>query len=172
MYVHQELFWACHNGKTAEAKRLIAGGAPVEYQDRLGYAPLHWASNNDMAEIIMLLLENKCNMNVTTKSGDTPLLHAALNNHMDAVRALVEAGCDITIRGYRNMTAAEFARDLGYHAISEYLRNIRFLPSADDESDKPHGARGGATRAMRRDLLQTGLLPAGPLSIIKEFATG
>ncbi len=135
-------------------------------------APLHKASQYGYLEIVMLLLENKCNLNITHKYGNTPLIWAARNNKMDTVRALVEAGCDITIRGYRNMTAAEFAKDLGYHAISEYLRNIRFLPSSDDESDKPHGARGGATRAMRRDLLQTGLLPAGPLSIIKEFATG
>lgn len=54
----------------------------------------------------------------------------------------------------------------------ESLRRNRFLPSSDDESDKPNGARGGATRAMRRDLEETGLLPADALRIIKEFATG
>ena len=71
-----------------------------------------------------------------------------------------------------NNTAAEQAKEKGNHAIEEYLRRIRFLPSSDDESDKPHGARGGAARAIRRDLQETGLLPAGPLTIIKEFATG
>ena len=120
----------------------------------------------------MLLLENKCNLNITNEHGNTPLILAARNNRMDTVRALVEAGCDITIRGKGNKTAAERAKERGHHAIEEYLRNIRFLPSSDDESDKPHGARGGATRAIRRDLQETGLLPAGPLSIIKEFATG
>ncbi len=120
----------------------------------------------------MLLLENQCNLNVTDKDGDTPLIEAVRNNKTDTVRALVEAGCDIAIRGYKNKTAAEWAKERGHHAIAEYLRSIRFLPSCDDESDKPHGARGGATRAIRRDLQETGLLPAGPLSLIREFATG
>ena len=126
----------------------------------------------------MLLLENKCDVNITNKCGNTPLIYAALHNNMDTVRALVEAGCDITIRdnGYKNKTAAERAREKGNDAIAEYLTTeaplIRFLPSADDENDKPHSARGMAARAMQRDLLQTGLLPAGPLTIIKEFATG
>ena len=74
-------------------------------------------------EIVMLLLENKCDTNVTDKYGDTPLIFAAYNNRMDNIRALVEAGCDITIRGSKNMTAAEEAKEQGYPAIAEYLTN-------------------------------------------------
>ena len=74
-------------------------------------------------EIVMLLLENKCNLNITDENGDTPLIWAARNNKMDTVRALVEAGCDITIRGDENKTAAEAATEEGYHAIAEYLTN-------------------------------------------------
>ena len=98
-HIHQELSWACQYGRTAEAKRLIAEGAPVDWQDEYGYAPLHEASINGHTEIVMLLLENKCNLNVTDKYGYTPLILAAYYNKMDTVRALVEAGCDITIRG-------------------------------------------------------------------------
>ena len=71
----------------------------------------------------MLLHENKCNLNITDKNGDTPLIWAAWDNNMDTVRALVEAGCDITIRGYGNKTAAEQAKQIGHHAIAEYLTN-------------------------------------------------
>ena len=71
----------------------------------------------------MLLLKNKCNLNVTTKKGDTPLILAAYDNKMDTVRALVEAGCDITIRCHQNKTAAEWAKEKGYPAIAEYLAN-------------------------------------------------
>ena len=172
LHIHQELLIACFGGNTAEAKRLIAEGAPVDWQDEIGYAPLHWASENGHTNILMLLLENKCNTNVTDIDGYTPLTRAAQGGRITIARALVEAGCDITIRSTSNMTAAEWAKKKGHHAIEEYLRSIRFLPSSDDESDKPHGARGGATRAMRRDLQETGLLPAAPLSLIKEFATG
>ena len=71
----------------------------------------------------MLLLTNQCNPNVTSKKGDTPLIFAAYYNKMDIVRALVEAGCDITIRGDKNKTAAEWAKEQGYPAIAEYLTN-------------------------------------------------
>ena len=71
----------------------------------------------------MLLHENKCNLNVTDKGGDTPLIWAADDNNMDTVRALVEAGCDITIRGDENKTAAEWATLSGNPAIAEYLTN-------------------------------------------------
>jgi len=71
----------------------------------------------------MLLHENKCNLNVTDEDGDTPLIYAARNNKMDTVRALVEAGCDITIRGEENKTAAEWAKKKGNDAIAEYLTN-------------------------------------------------
>ena len=72
----------------------------------------------------MLLLEKKCNLNVTDNDGNTPLIQAAYWNKMDNVRALVEAGCDITIRGGQgNKTAAEVAKRWGHPAIAEYLTN-------------------------------------------------
>ena len=108
-------------GRAAEAKRLIAKGAPVDWQYGDGSAPLHMASNNGRTEIVMLLLENKCNLNVTDNDGNTPFMYAAWNNKMDTVRALVEAGCDITIRGFHNKTAAEKAKKRGNHAVAEYL---------------------------------------------------
>ena len=123
MHIHQKLFNACRWGKTAEAKRLIAEGAPVEWQDLDGRAPLHWASFNGHTEIVMLLLENKCKLSVTDNYGNTPLIYAAKYNRMDNVRALVEAGCDITIRDYVSKTAAEKAKKHGHQAIAEYLAN-------------------------------------------------
>ena len=123
LHIHQKLFEACQFGKTAEAKSLIAGGAPVDWQNGHGQAPLHGASANGYLDIMMLLLENKCNLNITDKYGDTPLILAAYINKMDIVRALVEAGCDMTIRGEENKTAAEWAKQMGHHAIAEYLTN-------------------------------------------------
>ena len=124
LHIHQKLWDACDDGKTAEAKRLIAGGAPVDWQTGDGNAPLHTASRHGHTEIVILLLENKCNMNVTNEYGDTPLIYAAYFNNMDTVRALVEAGCDITIRGDKNKTAAESAnRGKGTGPIAEYLTN-------------------------------------------------
>ena len=65
----------------------------------------------------------ECNLNITDKWGFTPLIYAAFSNKMDTVRALVEAGCDITIRGEKNKTAVEVAKEKGNDALAEYLTN-------------------------------------------------
>ena len=83
------------------------------------------ASAEGLTEIVMLLLKNKRNINVTDMWGNTPLIWAAQFNNMDTVRALVEAGCDITIRGYQNKTAAEWAQQMGHQDIKDYLSDIR-----------------------------------------------
>ena len=81
----------------------------------------------------------------------------------DATRSGVEG-----LNGAHPNMPKEAKEGKGVDAYKEFLRRIRF----DDKSDKPNGARGIATRAMRRDLQETGLLPTGHLSLIKEFATG
>ena len=106
----------------AEATRFIAEGAAVDWQDEVGNSPLHGASFNGLADIAMLLIKNKCNLNATDKNGDTPLIYAAYNNKMAIVRILVVALCDVTIRS-GNKTAAEWAKERGNHAIAEYLTN-------------------------------------------------
>ena len=122
LHIHQKLWNACWYEKTAEAKRLIAEGAPVDWQQGRGWAPLHTASGHGYTEIVMLLLENKCNINITTNIEDTPLILAAYHDKMDTVRALVEAGCDISIRGEKNKTAAEQAnKNKGRGPIANYL---------------------------------------------------
>ena len=173
LHIHQKLYSACYNGKTAEAKRFIAEGAPVDWQDGDGRASLHGASGRGLTEIVMLLLENKCDVNVTDIDGDTPLIRAARNNKMDTVRALVEAGCDITIRGDKNKTAAEWARQRGYHAIAEYLTNeIRFRSSARNERGQLHRVKGRCKRALNRDLKEIAGFDDHMLHKLAQFCTG
>ena len=175
LHIHQKLFWACVHGETAEAKRLIAKGAPVDWQYD-GVAPLHWASAFGHTEIAMLLLENKCHINVTNMWGNTPLIDAAYGNKMDTVRALVEAGCDITIRGDEGKTAAERAKEEGKHAIAEYLTNeaprIRFHSSARDESGQLHRVKGRCKRSLTRDLKEIAGFDDHMLHKLEQFCTG
>lgn len=136
--VDQKLFEASVDGQTAEARRLIAEGAPVDWQDVLGQASLHLASAKGHAETVMLLIEKKCNINITDKIGRTPLAVAAYHNKMAIVRILVKARCDITIRGKYNKTAAQQANEgKGTGPIAEYLSKL--APHRQVRS--PHRAR-------------------------------
>ena len=125
----------------------------------------------------MLLLENKRNLNITDKHGNTPLILATQCNNMDAIRALVEAGCDVTIRGEHNMTAAEHAnRGKGTGPIAEYLTNeaprIRFHSSARDESGQLHRVKGRCKRAANRDLKEIAGFDDHMLHKLAQFCTG
>ena len=104
--------------------------------------------------------------------GYTPLISAAENNHMDTVRALVEAGCDITIRGNGNKTAAEWAKQMGHHAIAEYLNEIRFHSSARNERGQLHHIKGRGKRSVNRDLKEIAGFDDHMLHKLAQFCTG
>ena len=124
LHIHQKLLKACRFGETAEAKRLIAEGALVDWQNEYGSAPLHITSYKGYVEIVMLLLENKCNLNITTTEyGDTPLICAAECNSMTIARELAWSLCDLKIRNRKGKTAAEEAKECGNDALAEYLAN-------------------------------------------------
>lgn len=79
------------------------------------------------------------------------LIWAACWNKMDIVRALVEAGCDITIRGEDNKTAAEWAKYQDNSAIVKYLRDYQVY------------------KVIERDILEPGHLHPDQATIIKKF---
>ena len=138
LHINQKLSKAFCDGKTAEAKRLIAEGALVDWQDENGFAPLHWASYKGYLEIVMLLLENKCDANITDKDGNTPRIYAARKNNMTSARELVWSLCDLKIRDNKGKTAAEEAKEHGKHDLAEYLakqaprEQVRFASCACD----------------------------------------
>ena len=81
------------------------------------------ASLNGHTEIMMLLLENKCDANVTDKRGDTPLILAAYHNKMTIARELAWSLGDLKIPNKEGKTAAERANYGRGGPIAEYLAN-------------------------------------------------
>ena len=71
----------------------------------------------------MLLLDNQCDVNVTTKKRITPLIYAARHNNMTIARQLAWSLCDLKFRNKEGKTAAEVANKEGYDALAEYLAN-------------------------------------------------
>ena len=100
---------ACTDENMEEAKRLIALGAMVDWQDALGQTSLHIASMHGYTEIMRMIIEHKAHVNLTNNYGNTPLVMAAYNNHMTSVQLLVNACCDITICNDKDLTAARLA---------------------------------------------------------------
>ena len=89
--VNQKLLRVSKYEREKEARRLIARGAPIDWQGSGGdgQAPLHWASISYAPGIMMLLVRHKANLNITNASGNTPLAYAAQKNRWGGVRKLV-----------------------------------------------------------------------------------
>ena len=98
-------------------------GAPIDWQDKNGYAPLHVASISKNIVSMRLLIKSKANLNITNRRGDTSLVCAAQKNNMTAVRELVWSLCDLKIPNNESKTAAEKAKEWGHKDLAEYLAN-------------------------------------------------
>lgn len=67
----------------------------VNYQDRLGMTPLHWASAMGKSNIVTLLLDHGASVHIQKKNGWTPLHTATFSNHRHVVTLLLLHGAHI-----------------------------------------------------------------------------
>ena len=122
------LHWAAEHGHAAVADLLLAAGAAVEAQTRLGsYTPLHLASRSGHASIASALLDAGADAHAaTTGSGVTPLhLAAAAVDGADAVAALLRSGAVVDAREVSSgqtplMFAAAYGRTEAVVALLEH----------------------------------------------------
>ena len=95
VYDGTALIAAAHLGHHEVVRRLIAGGAPLDHINNLGWTAL--------MEAVVL--------------GDGG------PDHVATVRALVEAGADVAIPDRDGVTPAQHAEARGYDAIAEIIRS-------------------------------------------------
>ena len=95
---------------------------------------------------------------------------------MASVRALVEAGANATIRGEKDNTAIEWAKEMKNDAIVEYLTKdapkVRFGPYIWNTSGQPHRVKGRSLRAIERDLKEKGGFVKHILHRLKHLCIG
>jgi ankyrin repeat protein len=87
---------ACFNGHDDVVPVLLDCGAPVNFLDHIGNAPLIYACRNNSLLMVRLLLENGADANL----GDglqTPIAAACDNGELEIVKALVDSGADPNI---------------------------------------------------------------------------
>lgn len=102
------LFWAS-NAEIAET--LIRSGASLHANDFAGREPIHWAAQFARPDVVRVLLDHDCDVNVPNANGHTPLhwatgatafihqCHITEPRTLDCVRLLVERGADVNARG-------------------------------------------------------------------------
>jgi len=76
----------------------------------MAYTPLHWASAKNHAEVCLVLLEAKANVNGSNRQGVTALHSAALNGSHAVVEILLALGADVNATDANGKTAGACAR--------------------------------------------------------------
>ena len=89
-FAHVELWHAAFYGDVAKVRRLLKGGADVNFVHN-GVTPLFVAAQNNHTAVIKLLLENKAEVDMANNNdGSTPLSIAAENGRTDAMKLLLK----------------------------------------------------------------------------------
>ena len=84
-------------------------GVNLEAADLEGRLAVHYAVEQDSAELLGALLENGADVNAVNGDGKTPLLLAAELNSVNAARALIAGGADMALQNSSGHTPLDAA---------------------------------------------------------------
>ncbi len=113
---------AAQAGDREAVKALIRQAVDVNGAQGDGMTALHWAAQNNDADLTRMLLYAGANVRATTRiNGYTPLLVAARAGHAAAMAPLLEAGADPNAATANGTTALMFAAAAGEPAVVRAL---------------------------------------------------
>ncbi|RDD38700.1 Transient receptor potential cation channel subfamily A member 1 [Trichoplax sp. H2] len=98
-----DIFWAAKSGDIELIEKCYKSSNISEIQandrfDRRGFAPLHYAAQQNETDMIHYLLKNKADVNIRGYDDLTPLHVAAKYNSLSAVRVLLDNGAEADAR--------------------------------------------------------------------------
>ena len=87
----QALIYHAAHGNAGGVVQALGHGADIEARDENGLTPLMWASQQDVAAVVSLLLQHGANPYLTDRAGWTALHCAASNGSVDGMQELLKA---------------------------------------------------------------------------------
>ncbi|XP_063406196.1 inversin-like [Mytilus trossulus] len=115
-----KLYEAAENGSVEDLKLCLANGANIDNQVN-GRTALMFAASGGHVEVCQLLLENRCNKDITDWDGWTALMWAACKGHVEVCRLLLENRCNKDITDRDGRTALHLGAEWGYLQVTRCL---------------------------------------------------
>ena len=114
---------ACENGNIKVAKHLIQIGANIEAKDPIyhNWTPLHWAAFKNKPETVLMLLENKANIESQSVNGVTPLHLSIVKGHWLIFRILLQFGANLDALDQWNRSSLHVAIQNGFRQTAKVL---------------------------------------------------
>jgi ankyrin repeat protein len=118
---------ACATGALNAFDELIEKHANIEAEDKSGWSPIHFASQNGKLDIIHELSKYNANINKPTKDlGKTPLHLAIENKHFTTVKFLLAHDADVSLTTNQKKNCLHFAAKSGcVEIIQELLTHLK-----------------------------------------------
>ena len=82
---------------------------------------LHCAASCGQTEVMKLLRDRRCQVNVCDKKGRTPLHYAAADGQVPAIKMLVDMGCNVNCGDHKGITPLKWAEMCEQHAAVKEL---------------------------------------------------
>ena len=93
----------------------------------------HYAARGGHEDIVRLLIESRCNVNIQTHAGSTALMRAAYCNHASIARMLIQAGANALTRDADGRTCLHKAVEgRAVSVVTLLLRHCPDLANAPD----------------------------------------
>ncbi|WP_375327199.1 ankyrin repeat domain-containing protein [Candidatus Tisiphia endosymbiont of Nemotelus uliginosus] len=126
---------AIKNGSAAMAKILIENNGNLNWQDKLGFTPLHLAIKTGNTAVAQILIENKSNLLLKNNKGNTPL-HLAREDGYNIIDLLIAHDSPLTPQNDDGETPLEIIIRKGYPANRLVTTLIQYINNAPTEGEK------------------------------------
>jgi hypothetical protein len=121
----EELSSAANHGDAATVSKLLSmPGAHsfINYQDEHGFAPLHFAAQNDQQTVTVLLIAARCNIDLQDKDGTSPIHIATGKGHKSVMKHLIAGRCNVDLQNKNGVTPLHAAAGAGYEIVTKHLQ--------------------------------------------------
>ncbi len=111
---------------TGDVSTLRGMNIDVNLKDAIGRTSLHIAAENGNIDIVMFLIENGANVNVTDVNGNTPLVFIInKTGNLKVIQRLLEKGASVNTQNRTGETALMYAAWHGHSVIVQLLLENR-----------------------------------------------
>ncbi len=103
------LVTAIKEGRSEQAKALIAKGANVNLRTLTGSTPLMYAADGNHLEMVRLLLKHGADVNAKNGPNNTALIYASIKGHEGVVHELLRKKADVNVKNMAKGDALIYA---------------------------------------------------------------
>ncbi|XP_078012683.1 ankyrin repeat domain-containing protein 7-like isoform X2 [Phascolarctos cinereus] len=106
----EKIHKAASTGDVAKVQhQLLLRKSGVNDRDKMNRTPLHLACANGYPDVVTLLVERNCDLNLLDNDSLTPLIKAVQGQHEECATILLQRGADLNVVDTINNTALHYA---------------------------------------------------------------